>query len=476
MTYRCLLASFIVFAGASLHAQGIITTIAGNGSIGYSGDGGPATSATLGSANGIVVDKSGNIYFTDSIFSVVRKVDAHGNISTFAGGGNPASIGDGGPATSAYLAFLGPHAGLAVDSAGNLYIADYIHGRIRKVDIASGNISTVAGSGTTTGLGAFSGDGGPAISAGLNSPTGVAFDSAGNMYIADYGNERVRKVDTTGTITTFAGIGAVTGSDSGDGGLATSAELGQVYDVAVDGKGNVYIADSEHVREVNSSGIVSTAAHGFFGTCNPAPTPVASADVAANGFAVDSAGNLYIADKSADCVQELETDGMVSAVAGGGATQGDGGPATSALLVSPMAVALDSAGNLYIATSAAIRKVTASSSQPSAKPIITPTTGVVNGASYTIGMAANTWMTITGTNFTTVTDSWTVTGGVLPTKLDGVSVTIDGLPAYVDYISPTQINVLTPANLTNQFPMVVVTNTVGSSVGVTVFNCVLHLA
>jgi uncharacterized protein (TIGR03437 family) len=469
MTYRCLLASFIVFAGASLHAQGIITTIAGNGSIGYSGDGGPATSATLGSANGIAVDKSGNIYFTDSIFSVVRKVDALGNISTFAGGGNPASIGDGGPATSAYLAFLGPHAGLAVDSAGNLYIADYIHGRIRKVDIASGNISTVAGSGTTTGLGAFSGDGGPAISAGLNSPTGVAFDSAGNMYIADYGNERVRKVDTTGTITTFAGIGAVTGSDSGDGGLATSAELGQVYDVAVDGKGNVYIADSEHVREVNSSGIVSTAAHGFFGTCNPAPTPVASADVAANGFAVDSAGNLYIADKSADCVQELETDGMVSAVAGGGATQGDGGPATSALLVSPMAVALDSAGNLYIATSAAIRKVTASSSQPSAKPIITPTTGVVNGASYTIGMAANTWMTITGTNFTTVTDSWTVTGGVLPTKLDGVSVTIDGLPAYVDYISPTQINVLTPANLTNQFPMVVVTNTVGSSVGVTVF-------
>jgi uncharacterized protein (TIGR03437 family) len=469
MAYRCLLASFVVFAGASLHAQGIITTIAGNGSIGNSGDGGPATSATLGSANGIAVDKAGNIYFTDSIFSVVRKVDTHGNISTFAGGGNPASLGDGGPATSAYLAFLGPHAGLAVDSAGNVYIADYIHSRIRKVD-GNGNISTVAGSGTTTGIGAFSGDGGPATSAGLNSPTGVAFDSAGNMYIADYGNARIRKVDTGGTINTIAGIGSSGASDSGDGGPAQSAQLGLVYDVAVDGKGNVYIADSEHVREVNSSGIISTAAHGFFGTCNPAPTPVASADVAANGLAVDSAGNLYIAEKSADCVQELETDGMVSAVAGGGATQGDGGPATSAALGGASAVALDSAGNLYIAGGSAIRKVSASSSQPSAKPIITPTTGVVNGASYTIGMAANTWMTITGTNFTTVTDSWTVTGGVLPTKLDGVSVTIDGLPAYVDYISPTQINVLTPSNLTNQFPMVVVTNTVGSSVGVTVFN------
>jgi uncharacterized protein (TIGR03437 family) len=469
MAYRCLVASLLVFAGASLHAQGIITTIAGNGSIGYSGDGGPATSATLGSANGIAVDKAGNIYFADSIFSVVRKVDTHGNISKFAGGGSGASLGDGGPATSASLSFQGPHAGLAVDSAGNLYIADYIHSRIRKVD-SNGNISTVAGNGTTNGLGAFSGDGGPAISAGLNSPTGVAFDSAGNMYIADYGNSRIRKVDTSGTITTFAGIGNSGASDSGDGGPAQSAQLGQVYDVAVDGKGNVYIADPEHVREVNSSGTISTAAHGFFGTCNPAPTPVASADVAANGFAVDSAGNLYIADKSADCVQELETDGMVSAVAGGGSTQGDGGPATSAELVSPMAVALDSAGNLYIATSAAIRKVSASSSQPSAKPIITPTTGVVNGASYTIGMSANTWVTIIGTNFTTVTDSWTVTGGVLPTKLDGVSVTIDGLPAYVDYISPTQVNVLTPANLTNQFPMVVVTNTVGSSVGVTVFN------
>ena len=315
MAYRCLLASLLVFAGASLHAQGIISTVAGNGSIGDSGDGGPATSATLGSANGIAVDKSGNVYFTDSIFSVVRKVDTHGNISTFAGGGNPASLGDGGPATSANLGFLGPHAGLAVDSAGNLYIADYIHSRIRKVD-GFGNISTVAGSGTTTGIGAFSGDGGPATSAGLNSPTGVAFDAAGNMYIADYGNARIRKVDTGGTINTIAGIGSSGASDSGDGGPAKSAQLGLVYDVAVDGKGNVYIADSEHVREVNSSGIISTAAHGFFGTCNPAPTPVASADVAANGFAVDSAGNLYIAEKSADCVQELETDGMVSAVAG----------------------------------------------------------------------------------------------------------------------------------------------------------------
>lgn len=468
MRNRCVLATVFLAFGAILHAQGIISTVAGNGNIGDTGDGGPATSATLGSANGIVVDKAGNIYFTDSIFSVVRKIDSKGIISKFAGGG-AGSLGDGGPATSARLSFQGPHAGLAVDGAGNVYIADYFDSRIRKVD-TSGNITTVAGNSTSPGLGSFSGDGGPATGAGLNSPTGVAIDSAGNLYIADYGNQRIRKVDTSGKITTFAGIGVVTASDSGDGGPATKAELGSPYDVAVDGKGNVYIADSEHIREVNSSGIISTAAHGFFGTCALSPTPVASADVAANGFGLDSAGNLYIADKSGDCVQELETDGIVSTVAGGGVTKGDGGPATSAELISPAAVALDTAGNLYIATSGAIRKVTASATQPSQKPIISTNSGVVNGGSFTPGIAPNTFITIYGTNLSATSNSWTVTDGILPTSVDGVSVSIGGLPAYVNYVSPTQINVLTPANLTDQFPVVTVTNSVGTSVGATVLS------
>ena len=328
----------------------------------------------------------------------------------------------------------------------------------------------MAGNSTSPGLGSFSGDGGPATGAGLNSPTGVAIDSAGNLYIADYGNQRIRKVDTSGKITTFAGIGVVTASDSGDGGPATKAELGSPYDVAVDGKGNVYIADSEHIREVNSSGIISTAAHGFFGTCALSPTPVASADVAANGFGLDSAGNLYIADKSGDCVQELETDGIVSTVAGGGVTKGDGGPATSAELISPAAVALDTAGNLYIATSGAIRKVTASATQPSQKPIISTNSGVVNGGSFTPGIAPNTFITIYGTNLSATSNSWTVTDGILPTSVDGVSVSIGGLPAYVNYVSPTQINVLTPANLTDQFPVVTVTNSVGTRLGATVLS------
>ena len=266
-------------AAAFAQAPGTITTVAGNGNLGNSGDGGPATSASFGAAHGVAVDKSGNIYIADAIFNVVRKVDSKGIISTFAGG-NVISLGDGGPATKARLDF-GPvfHAGLAVDKAGNLYIADAADSRVRKVD-SSGTITTEAGNSTSLGIGSFSGDGGPATSAGLNTPVGVAVDSAGNIFIADFGNLRIRKVDTSGKITTIAGIGFVTGSDSGDGGPATKAELSGLSDVAVDNAGNVYLADQEHIRKINTSGIISTIAHGFFGTCVTSPTPVANADVA----------------------------------------------------------------------------------------------------------------------------------------------------------------------------------------------------
>lgn len=460
MGYRFLLAG--VLAAAVLQAQGTITTVAGTGSIGDTGDGGQATNATLGSPNGVLVDKAGNIYIADSIFNVLRKVNASGVISTIAGG--PAgSLGDGGPAANARLVINGTHTGMALDNAGNFYIADYGDSRIRKID-ASGTITTVAGSSTSIGLGGFSGDGGPATSAQLNSPTGVAFDSSGNMYIADFGNFRIRKVDTSGNINTIAGVGAGGGSDTGDGGPAISATLTGPADVAVDRNGNVYIADTEHVRVINSAGIINTAAHGFFGTCSQTPTPVANADVAANGLTVDASGNLYIADKSGGCIQLLETNGMVTSVAGGGTNlNGDGGPATSAAFT-PTAVALDPSGNIYIATTGAkVRKVSAASAPPSALPIISTSTGVVNGASFTLGIAPYTWVTINGTNFSTQPAQWTVTNGVLPTSVNGVSVTFDGLPGYVSYVSPTQINVLTPPNLTSQTPLVVVTNSVGSS-------------
>ncbi len=458
-------AVLIPFATPTLFAQGIITTIAGTGAIGNSGNGGAATSATFGAPAGIAVDKAGNIYIADSIFDVVRKINTAGVISLFAGGGNPVSPGDGGPATSAHLTLLpSTHAGLAVDAGGNLYIADTGANRIRKVD-TNGNISTVAGNGSS----GFSGDGGLATSASIAAPTGVAFDSAGNMYIADFNNLRIRKVGTNGNISTIAGIGNPGGSDAGDGGPATSAQLSGISDVAVDSKGNIYIADLEHIREVNSAGTISTAAHGFFGTCAPNPQPSASADVAAFSMAADTLGNIFIADKSGGCIQELEPNGTVSTVAGGGTGMGDGIVATKAAIGTPTAVAVDAAGNLYIATGAVIRKVGPNSVAPSAMPIIS-NPGVLNGGSYVSGISPNSWVTIQGMNLSATTDTWTITGGVLPTSLDGVSVTIDGLPAYVYYVSPTQVNVLSPANLTNQFPMVVVKNSAGSSAPATVFS------
>ncbi len=227
---------------ASLSPGSIISTIAGNGTAGYSGDGGPAASAELNSPSGVAVDFSGNIYIADYKNNRIRRVDASGVISTVAGKGTAGYSGDGGPASSAELS---TPSGVAVDTSGNIYIADSSNNCIRKVD-ASGVISTVAGKGT----GGYSGDGGPASSAELSSPFGVAVDASGNIYIADDKNNRIRKVDASGVISTVAGNG--TGGYSGDGGPATSAELNSPSGLAVDSSGNIYIADTTNyrVREV----------------------------------------------------------------------------------------------------------------------------------------------------------------------------------------------------------------------------------
>ncbi len=396
-----------------------VTTVAGNGSVGNSGDGGPATSAAIGEPHGVVVDQAGNIYIADVIFNFIRKVNTSGIISTFAGG-NIINLGDGGPATNARLDFTpAVHAGLAVDKAGNLYIADTGDMRVRKVDAATGIITTVAGNSTSLGLGGFSGDGGPATGAALNSPDGVAIDSAGNIYIADNGNQRIRKVDTSGNISTFAGIGFVTGSDSGDGGLAKNAELTSISDVAVDNAGNVYIADQEHIRHVNTSGIINTVAHGFFGTCTSTPQPVANSDVAATGLAVDSSGDLFIADRLAECIQEL-SNGTVTTVAGFTITSNIG---------EPWAVALDSSQNLYIAEGSNILKVGATITPPANPPSFTES-GVVSGASFAPGgVVPGEIATIFGSNLTSTTGILETSALPLPDQFQNVSVTVNSVPA-----------------------------------------------
>ena len=338
-------------------STGTITTIAGTGECCFSGDGGPAVEAELRSPYGVAVDSAGNVYIADVSNRRIRKVDSTGTITTIAGTGEFGFSGDGGPAVEAEL--RSPY-GVAVDSAGNVYIADYSDHRIRKVD-STGTITTIAG----TGEFGFSGDGGPAVEAELRSPYGVAVDSAGNVYIADVSNRRIRKVDSTGTITTIAGIGEF--GFSGDGGPAVEAELRSPYGVAVDSAGNVYIADySDHrIRKVDSTGTITTIAGTgeccFVSTDDGGPAAAARLGFP-RGVAVDGDGNLYIADSVTERIRKIDSTGTITTIAGTGeyGFSGNGGRAAAARLAFPTGVAVDSAGNLYIADTGnrRIRKLT----------------------------------------------------------------------------------------------------------------------
>jgi sugar lactone lactonase YvrE len=329
-----------------------ITTIAGsspvNGSGGFSGDGGPATKARLNEPTAVAADRKGNVYIADTRNHRIRKVSPGGRITTFAGTGKLGCVatalpGDGGPATSAPL--CSPEA-VAVDGRGNVYFDQSIY--IRRVD-PSGTISTFAGGGTCCARG----DGGPATSAWLNMTLrgGVAVDAKGNVYFSDFTS--VRKVDTGGTITTFAG--SAKSGFGGDGGPATSALLNQPIGLAVDRKGNVYIADSGNyrVRKVSPGGRITTFAgtgkQGYYkdgvrANAAPLARPV--------GVAVDSRGNVYIADAGTTTVAWVNPGGRITRLAGPGVQYelGDGGPARSAWLNSASGVAVDAKGNVYIAS------------------------------------------------------------------------------------------------------------------------------
>ena len=343
----------------------IITTIAGTGTPGYNGDG-QATSANLYNPQGVAADSAGNVYISDTSNDRIRKVTAAtGVISTVAGTGSGGFSGENGPGTSARV---NAPVGMVTDAAGNVYFADYYNLRIRKLTVATGIVTTVVGSGT---LG-YQGDGGLATAAALYYPTAVARDSAGALYIADSNNHRVRKVApptvATLTLSTLAGTG--TPGYNGDG-PATSANVYNPQGVAVDSVGNVYIADTSNnrIRKITpGTGVISTVAGtgvgGFTGEGGPATGARVNAPV---GMAVDAAGNFYFADYYNQRIRKVTVaTGIISTVAGSGVAGflGDGGVATAAQLSYPTGVAVDTAGNLYIADSSnhRIRKVTAATS------------------------------------------------------------------------------------------------------------------
>ena len=324
-------------------STGTITTIAGTGTSGFSGDGGAAVQAQFNFPTGVAVDGAGNLYIADTSNQRIRKVDSTGTIITIAGTGTSGFSGDGGDAVQAQFNF--PY-GVAVDSAGNLYIADSSNQRIRKID-STGTITTMAGTGTS----GFSGDGGDAVQAQLNYPNGVAVDSAGNLYIADRNNQRIRKIDSTGTITTMAGTGE--GDFGGDGGPAIQAQLSFPVGVAVDSAGNLYIADTsnQRVRKIDSTGTITTIAGTEYGFSGDGRAATEAQLQFPHGVAVDSAGNLYIADSGNQRIRRVDSTGTITTIAGTGEGDfgGDGGPAIQAQLKNPHGVAVDSAGNLYIA-------------------------------------------------------------------------------------------------------------------------------
>jgi len=443
---RCAFGCLFLFCAvpAVSLAQGTISVIAGNGSITESGIGGAATSAGIGYPTGLATDSAGNVYIADQISKKILKVTrSTGLVTVFAGNGIPLLGGDGGLATAAGMGFSSLHTGLAFDSKGNFYITDSADHRIRMVNSA-GIISTFAGSGTV-GTPGFSGDGGSATAALLNTPEGVAVDSVGNVYIADTGNGRIRKVDTTGTITTIAGSG--NGFTLGDGGPALSAQFANPSDVAVDAKGNIYVADPGNGRiRVIANGVVNTVGHGLStGVCKAAPQPASSPyEGSAYGLALDHDGNIYFGDSIGGCVQEYQvaTNTIIGVAGGGTANAANGGPAISTALGNSKAVATDSSGNVYIGEINGYVAEVTGQAVSSAPPAITT---VENGASYQSGVSPGAWAQINGTNLAPTTDTWTVVNGVLPTTLDGVSVTVNSAPAYVYYISPTQINIVIPA-------------------------------
>ena len=457
----------VVFIARNAWAQGTITTYAGNGTAGFSGDSGPATQASINRVVALTADAAGNLYAAEEVNNRIRKIDANGVITTVAGNGSPGFAGDGGPAAQAQL---NAPLGVCTDVAGNVYVNDNGNKRIRKVSL-NGTITTLAGNGSAV----HGGDGGPALSASFVIPVRCAVDRNSNLYIADQGAQRVRKIDPSGNISTYAGTGAQ--GFFGDGGPATAAALNNPTALATDSSGNLYITDqfNNRIRRVDTLGVIQTVA--FNGSPNYGGDggPATSASSSFPGsIAIDGAGSLLIVDTLANRLRKV-TGGVIATVAGNGAPgfSGDNGPALQAMFNGPFAVAVDARGNVYVGDIAnnRIRKITGVAA--ASGPVLT-SAGVTNGASFQSGIAPGGIVTIFGTGLGAAAGQVIVPpGAAWPLQLSGVGVTMDGVnvPVYriLNLNGQEQLSMQAPFSIAGKTSAsVVVTTPQGSSTAVSV--------
>lgn len=445
-----------------------ISTIAGTGSSGYGGDSGPATAAQLNNPCAILIGGSGSIYIGDQLNFVVRKMTVGGNISTSVGNNTNGDAGSGAAATSAQI---GNPCGLALDGSGNLFLSDTSHFKIKKVT-SGGTISDYAGSGT----GGYAGDGQTLNVAQFNAPTGLAFDSSGNLYIADSRNHAIRKITGGGTLSTFSGTGTISGY-SGDGGGAGAAILNNPTALAFDAAGNMFFADTDNgvIRKITPGGgtittVAGNGSNGYSGDGGPATSATLNHP---RGVAVDAAGRIYIADTLNNRIRVVTTDGKIYTVAGTGGIgkQGDGGPALRAGLNFPTALALDSSGNLYVCDTqnSEIRMLTLIPI-PAGPPAVSGIVSASEFGAFVNSAAPGSWIEIYGSNLAGNTRTWTTadfTGNTAPTSLDQTTVTIGGQSAFISAISPGQVNVQIPSTVGPGSQPVIVNTPAGAN---TAFN------
>ena len=406
----------LFFTTLSIHAQYTISTVAGNGGNGYNGDNIQATSAWLDTPNGVAVDDSGNIYIADANNFRVRKVIVNsGLIITIAGTGIPGYNGDNIQATTAKL--NGPN-DVALDTLGNIYVAETGGCRIRKINKLTGIITTVAGNGTP----GFNGDNIAATSAELFDPTGIALDVLGNIYIADADNNRIRKVSAfSGIITTVAGNGIA--GYNGDNIAATSAKINGAFGIALDASRNKYIADGNNrIRKVNNTtGIITTiAGYNVFGGYNGDNILADSARLwGPTNIKISPNGNVYFVDRSNYRIRKITVStGIITTIAGNGiwGYNGDNIPSITAELNAPYGMFLDSTGNIYIADEGnnRIRKMTPCNNIPPSPGAIVGNLNVCQGSTqiFSIDSVPNalnyTWSLPSGWSGTSISDSITI--------------------------------------------------------------------